>query len=96
MEYLRRKCVWCRKLSPLSHHTGDLQTFITCLENAKSKYRDTREIVLNRCKRYRDNNVENNKQYIDYIILILMKIYLKLNENILILNIIVLYVFIYC
>ena len=58
MAYIRPNCVWCRKLSPLSHHTGDLQTCIICFENAKSKYRDTREIVLNRCKKYRDNNVE--------------------------------------
>ena len=62
MAYIRPICVWCRKLSPLCHHNGDLLTCIICLENAKSTYSDNREIVLRRCKTYRDNNGETNQE----------------------------------
>ena len=50
MEYLRRKCVCCRNLSPLSCYTGDLKTCVSCLEKAKVKYIENRESILRRCK----------------------------------------------
>ena len=59
MEYLRRKCVCCKNFSPLSCYTGDLKTCVSCLEKAKVKYTEHREIILRRCKLYRDNNTEN-------------------------------------
>ena len=62
MEYLRRKCVCCRTLLSLSCYTGDLKTCVSCLEKAKVKYLDNREIILQRCKLYRDNNIEKEKE----------------------------------
>lgn len=62
MEYLRRKCVCCRTLSPLSCYTGDLKTCILCLEKAKVKYIENRESILQRSKLYRDNNIEKEKE----------------------------------
>ena len=62
MEYLRRKCVCCRNLSPLSCYTGDLKTCVSCLEKAKVKYVENREIMLRRSKTYRDNKIEKEKE----------------------------------
>ena len=62
MEYLRRKCVCCRTLSPLSCYTGKLKTCILCLEKAKVKYIENKEIVLRRCKGNRSTNIEKEKE----------------------------------
>jgi hypothetical protein len=62
MEFNRRTCVCCHKLSFLSYFNGDKKTCIICLENAKQKYREDRETVLIRNKKYRDNNVEKEKE----------------------------------
>ena len=61
MEYLRRKCVCCRNLSPLSCYTGELKTRVSCLEKAKVNYVENRESILRRCKIYKDNNIEKEK-----------------------------------
>jgi hypothetical protein len=94
MEYLRRKCVCCHKLSFLSCFKGDYKTCTECLEKAREKYRDDPGPILKRCKKYRDNNTEkekerhrlyyhNNKEIID-----------EKKKYIIILNITALYVYI--
>ena len=62
MEFLRRKCVCCRTLKQVSQYKGNLKSCILCLEKAKVKYREDTETVLRRCKFYRDNNVEKEKE----------------------------------
>ena len=81
MAYIRRKCVWFGKLSPLSRDSGILKTCIIRLEHAKATYRYTREVVLRRCMKYRDTNVEKENQDISYSILIIRKINMKRDEN---------------
>jgi hypothetical protein len=46
----------------LSCFNGNYKTCIICLEKAREKYRDVPESVLRRCKKYRDNNVEKEKE----------------------------------
>ena len=62
MEFLRRKCVYCKALSPLNCYNGDLKTCVSCLEKAKVKYIENREIMIRRSKTYRDNNIEKEKE----------------------------------
>ena len=62
MEFLRRKCVCCKKLSVLSCYTGNLKSCIVCLEKARERYQENKDEVLTRCKKYRNNNIEKEKE----------------------------------
>ena len=61
METMTRKCGRCGKALDLTYHTNNNKTCNICLEKAKENYANNRDIMVQRCKDYRLNNLEKEK-----------------------------------
>ena len=62
METVKRKCPCCNNTMELDKYLGEHKTCIICLEKSKERYQENRETILRQCKKYRDENIDKEKQ----------------------------------
>ena len=61
METITRKCGRCGTVSDLTNYRKKNQTCNICLEKAKDNYANNRDVMIQRNKDYRFNNLEKDK-----------------------------------
>ena len=62
MEDVKRKCASCNKIMELDKYNGDRKTCVICLEKARERYIENKENILSCCKKYREANVDKEKE----------------------------------
>ena len=61
METITRKCAKCGKVSELTNYINENKTCVICAEKTKIKYAHNRDVMIQRSKDYRLNNLEKEK-----------------------------------
>ena len=62
METITRKCGRCRTILDLTNYRRENKTCNICLANAKENYANNRDVMVQRGKYYRLNNLEKEKE----------------------------------
>ena len=62
METITRKCGRCGTVLDLTNYINENKTCIICSEKAKVKYANTRDVMVQRSRDYKLNNLEKEKE----------------------------------